>query len=151
MPIPRNAPSPGSICLLAEGWVLPTQPCSRSGLQKHTALVCSFRPDLATLHSCPGPRPQPGTLWKPPPCQGQGAKPDTEAAAEPAPTPSLCKFTQNVGLYSLKVKHPPSKRKTCWYVNYDKHCWSGNWTCELTLHFKGTYIDILVHSFDLRY
>lgn len=46
---------------------------------------------------------------------------------------------------------PPSKRKPCWYVSYDKHCWSGNWTCELSLHFKGTYTYILVHSFDLRY
>lgn len=115
---------------------------------------------LPTSSSCPGPCPQAGTLvsltlWKPPPCQGQGTKWDRAPAKHWGracpPHRWLVQVHTECGSGFSKNQTCPSKRETCWYVNNNKHCWSGNWTCELNLHFKGTYSCILVLSFDPRY
>lgn len=137
--------------------------CSRTGLQQDTTFG-AFRADLADLQQLPrttSPARHPGftcplkatTLSGTGNRAGQGpfqTRRLRQSLCKGTSPLGLCKLTQNVGLYSLKIKHP-LKEKSCWYVNYDKRSWSGNWTCELNLHFKGIYSYILVHSLDLRY
>lgn len=129
MPIPRNAPNPGNVCLLAEGWVVLTQPAPEVGCSSTLPLMPL---DLTwpTSSSCPGPRPQPDTLvsltlWKPPPCQGQGTKWDRAPAqhrgwGRACPPSWLVQVHTECGSAVSKSQTLPSKRKICWYVNYDE-------------------------------
>lgn len=104
---------------------------------------------LPTSSSWTGPRPQPGTL-----VSLTGNKVGQGPCQTLRQSLSLCWLVQvhtERGSVFPKNQTRPSKRETRWYVNNNKHCWSGNWTCELNLHFKGIYSCILVLSFDPRY
>lgn len=97
MPIPRNAPNPASVCLLAERSVLLTLPRCRSA-------CAASRPGLAKLQQLPR------TMS---PARHPGVTHPLKATTLPEPVPplALCEVTHSGGLYSLKIKHSPQRGK----------------------------------------
>ena len=121
--------------------------CCRTRPRKHPAAAPAASPPTQSI-----------TRDASDPCTARSTK--ATAATAPAGTasragrspsqirpPSSHSRTRNSDLYSLKIRLSPPK-KSCWYVNSYKSCWSGTPTHVMSLHFKGIYSCILVHSLD---
>lgn len=129
-------------------------PAAQVGCSSSTACA-AFRPDLAEPQQLPrttSPARHPGVTH---PLNATtvprtGDKVRHQGWGRACPLSQLVQAHTERGSVFSKNQTPPSTRKTRWRANYDKHCWSGNWTCELSLHFKGIYFRCILLTWDIK-